>query len=74
MEELRRKHELGVRWTVSERHHDRKVKTYMRMREEEREEEKKELGKTKDLRKMYYDKGKKERKFRTGDWVLIENF
>ena len=53
---------------------DRKVKMFIQMREEQKEKVDERTKVEKEKQKKYYDKGKKERKLRTGDWVLVENF
>jgi hypothetical protein len=53
---------------------DRKVELYMRLKEEQKNEVEKKSEMEKKKQKNYYDKGKKLRKLRAGDFVLIENF
>ena len=53
---------------------DRKVELYVRLREEQKEQVIKKSKSEKEKQKKYYDKGKKLRNLRVGDFVLIENF
>jgi hypothetical protein len=58
-------HESGV---------DRKIKTFIRLRKEQFQKVKEKNDVAKIEMKKHYDKGKKERRLKVGEWVLIENF
>lgn len=51
---------------------DRKVELYIRLREEQKSQVEKKSKIEKEKQKKYYDKGKKLRTLRVGDFVLIE--
>jgi hypothetical protein len=53
---------------------DRKVEIFIEMRERQRKNVEGKTKEEKEKQKKYYDQGKKERKLRAGEWVLIENF
>jgi hypothetical protein len=53
---------------------DRKVQVFVEMRKKQFKEAKQLNEEMRERQKEYYDRGKKERKFRAGDWVLVTNF